>query len=136
MGIHGASFVGNPTMRSARTAILQEKQDVRQPSRRRSTLDAKRMDGGRSLRLSRPLGFRRRDRIGPMKLSARNVLSGKVIAITKGATTAHVKIEVGSGAVVTASITNEAVDALTLEVGKPVYAVIKASDVMVGVDQG
>ncbi len=59
-----------------------------------------------------------------------------MIAITKGATTAHVKIEVGSGAVVTASITNEAVDALTLEVGKPVYAVIKASDVMVGVDQG
>lgn len=69
-----------------------------------------------------------------MKLSARNVLPGKVIALTKGATTAQVKIEIGSGAVVTASITNEAVDALRLEVGKPAYAVIKASDVMVGVE--
>ena len=69
-----------------------------------------------------------------MRLSARNVLSGKVIAITKGATTAHVKIEVGSGAVVTASITNESVDALNLEVGKPAYAIIKASNVLVGVE--
>ena len=69
-----------------------------------------------------------------MKLSARNVLTGKVIAITKGATTAHVKIEVGSGAVVTASITNEAVEALGLEIGKPASAVVKASDVMVGID--
>jgi molybdopterin-binding protein len=69
-----------------------------------------------------------------MKISARNVLSGKVIALTKGTTTAHVKIEIGSGAVVTALITNESVDSLNLEVGKPAYAVIKASDVMVGVD--
>ncbi|MGA2485691.1 MAG: TOBE domain-containing protein [Roseiarcus sp.] len=69
-----------------------------------------------------------------MKLSARNVLPGKVIGLTKGATTAHVKIEIGSGAVITASITNEAVDALGLAVGKPASAVIKASDVMVGVD--
>jgi len=72
--------------------------------------------------------------IGSMRLSAGNVLSGKVIAITKGATTAHVKIEVGSGAAVTASITNESVDALNLEVGKPAYAIIKASNVMVGVE--
>jgi len=69
-----------------------------------------------------------------MKLSARNVLPGKVIGLTKGATTAHVKIEIGSSAVITASITNEAVDALGLAVGKPASAVIKASDVMVGVD--
>ncbi len=69
-----------------------------------------------------------------MKLSARNVLPGKVIAITIGATTAHVKIEIGSGAVITASITNEAVEALELAVGKPVSAVIKSSDVMVGVE--
>jgi len=62
------------------------------------------------------------------------VLPGKVIGLTKGATTAHVKIEIGSGAVITASITNEAVDALGLAVGKPASAVIKASDVMVGVD--
>jgi molybdopterin-binding protein len=69
-----------------------------------------------------------------MKLSARNVLRGKVSGLTKGATTAHVKIEITSGTVITASITNEAVDALGLAVGKPASAVIKASDVMVGVD--
>jgi molybdopterin-binding protein len=69
-----------------------------------------------------------------MKLSARNVLNGTVVAITKGATTAHVKIEVGPETVVMAAITNEAVDALGLEVGKPASAVIKASDVMVGIE--
>jgi len=69
-----------------------------------------------------------------MKLSARNILPGKVVALTKGATTSHVKIEIAGGAVVTASITNEAVDALGLAVGKTASAVIKSSDVMVGVD--
>jgi molybdopterin-binding protein len=69
-----------------------------------------------------------------MKISARNLLPGKVIALTKGATTAHVKIEIAAGAVVTASITNEAVDALGLAVGKKASAVIKASDVMVAID--
>ena len=53
--------------------------------------------------------------------------------MTKGQTTAHVEIEVG-GIVLTASITNEAVDALGLKVGQSAYAVVKASDVMVGVD--
>jgi len=62
------------------------------------------------------------------------VLPGKVIAITMGATTAHVKIEIGSGAVITASITNEAVEDLGLAVGKPASAVIKSSDVIVGVE--
>lgn len=69
-----------------------------------------------------------------MKLSARNVLKGAVVSITNGATTAHVKIEVGPETVATAAITNEAVDALGLEVGKPASAVIQASDVMVGID--
>lgn len=68
-----------------------------------------------------------------MKLSARNVLQGRIVEITKGATTAHVKIDVG-GTVVTSSITNQAVDDLKLEVGKDAYAVVKASDVLVGVD--
>jgi molybdopterin-binding protein len=67
-----------------------------------------------------------------MKLSARNVISGKVVAVTKGATTSHVKIEVASGFVVTASITNEAVDELGLAIGKPAVAIIKSSDVIVG----
>jgi molybdopterin-binding protein len=67
-----------------------------------------------------------------MKLSARNVLSGVVVAVTKGQTTAHVKIEVAGGATVTASITNEAVDALDLKVGDEASAIVKASDVIVG----
>ncbi|MFD1333031.1 molybdopterin-binding protein [Methylopila musalis] len=68
-----------------------------------------------------------------MKLSARNVLKGTVVEVTKGATTAHVKLDVG-GTIVTASVTNAAVDELKLETGQQAYAVIKASDVMVGVD--
>jgi molybdopterin-binding protein len=68
-----------------------------------------------------------------MKLSARNKLKGKIIEVKKGATTTHVKIDIG-GAVVTSSITNEAADELKLVSGLAAYAVIKASDVMVGVD--
>jgi len=68
-----------------------------------------------------------------MKLSARNQLKGTVVSVTKGATTAHVTIDVGGG-VITASITNAAVDELGLAEGKQAYAVIKASDVMVGVE--
>ncbi len=65
-----------------------------------------------------------------MRISARNRLQGKVVEVTKGATTAHVRIDVG-GAIVTAAITNEAVDELQLKVGDEAYAVVKASDVMV-----
>ena len=69
-----------------------------------------------------------------MKISARNQLKGKIVEITKGvATTAHVRIDIG-GAVVTASITNAAVDDLGLAVGKEAYAVVKASDVMIAID--
>ena len=68
-----------------------------------------------------------------MKISARNTLKGKIVEITKGATTSHDRIDIG-GAVVTASITNEAVADLGLAVGKQAYAVIKSSDVMVGID--
>lgn len=69
-----------------------------------------------------------------MKLSARNRIKGKIVDVKKGATTAHVKIDVGGGLVITSAITNEAVDELGLAAGKEAYAVIKASDVMVGVD--
>lgn len=68
-----------------------------------------------------------------MKLSARNVLKGTVVDVTKGATTAHVRLDVG-GTVVTSSITNEAVDELGLGIGQEVYAVVKASDVLIGID--
>lgn len=68
-----------------------------------------------------------------MKISARNVLEGKIVEVTKGATTAHVRLDVG-GTIVTASITNESVDELGLTKGMSASAVIKASDVMVAVD--
>ncbi|HEY2875907.1 MAG TPA: TOBE domain-containing protein [Reyranella sp.] len=68
-----------------------------------------------------------------MKISARNRLKGKVVDVKKGATTAHVKIDV-NGTVVTASITNEAVDEMKLKAGDTAYAIVKASDVMVGID--
>ncbi|QND52858.1 TOBE domain-containing protein [Phyllobacterium sp. 628] len=68
-----------------------------------------------------------------MKISARNRLKGTIVEVTKGATTAHVRIDVG-GSIVTASITNEAVDELGLKAGGSAYAVVKASDVMVAVD--
>lgn len=69
-----------------------------------------------------------------MKLSARNQLKGTVVEVTKGATTSHVKIDIGGSVIVTSSITNQAVDELGLAKGKAAYAVIKASDVMVAVD--
>ena len=69
-----------------------------------------------------------------MRLSARNVIKGRIVEVVKGATTAHVKLDVGGGTVVTASITNEAVDELRLAKGDTAYAVIKASDVMIGKD--
>jgi molybdopterin-binding protein len=68
-----------------------------------------------------------------MKISARNVLKGRIVSVTKGSTTAHVKIDVG-GTIMTSSITNAAVDDLKLAAGKEAYAVVKASDVMIGVD--
>jgi molybdopterin-binding protein len=68
-----------------------------------------------------------------MKLSARNQLKGKIVDIKKGATSAHVRIDIG-GQTLTASITNDSVDELKLEKGKTAYAIIKATSVMVGVD--
>lgn len=67
-----------------------------------------------------------------MKISARNRLKGRIVEVKKGATTSHVRIDV-NGAVITASITNEAVDELKLAVGQEAFAVVKASDVMIGV---
>jgi molybdopterin-binding protein len=68
-----------------------------------------------------------------MRISARNQLRGTVVEVKKGATTSHVRVDIG-GKVVTASITNEAVDDLGIRIGNQVTAVIKASDVMIAVD--
>jgi molybdopterin-binding protein len=68
-----------------------------------------------------------------MKLSARNVLRGKITKVVKGSTTAHVLLDV-NGATITASITNEAVDDLKLKEGMDAAAIIKSSDVLIAVD--
>jgi molybdopterin-binding protein len=67
-----------------------------------------------------------------MKLSARNQLKGKIVDVAKGATTSHVRVDLGHGVIVTASITNEAVAELGMQKGDEAWAVIKASDVMIG----
>ena len=69
-----------------------------------------------------------------MKLSARNQLAGIIVEITEGATNGIVKIEIAPGLVVSSSITNAAIEELGLQVGKPATAIIKASNVMVGVE--
>jgi molybdopterin-binding protein len=69
-----------------------------------------------------------------MKISARNRIKGTVVEVNKGATTAHIRIDIGGGNVITASITNEAVEELGVKTGQPAYAIVKASDVMVAVD--
>ena len=68
-----------------------------------------------------------------MKISARNLIKGKIVSVTKGTTTAHVRLDIG-GTIVTASITNQAVDELQLKEGMRAYAVVKATDVMIAVD--
>jgi molybdopterin-binding protein len=69
-----------------------------------------------------------------MRISARNQIKGTVVEVKKGATTSHVRVEIGGGQIVTSSITNEAVDDLGLKTGGGVVVVVKASDVMIAVD--
>ena len=70
-----------------------------------------------------------------MKLSARNVLKGKVVQIIKGAVNTEVILELPGGARIVSIITNTSVDSLGLKEGKEAYAVIKASNVMIAVDE-
>jgi molybdopterin-binding protein len=69
-----------------------------------------------------------------MKLSARNILKGKVIKITPGAVNSEIVLELTGGAQVVSIITKESATSLGLAVGKPAYAIIKASNVMIGID--
>jgi molybdopterin-binding protein len=70
-----------------------------------------------------------------MKLSARNVLKGKVVKIVKGAVNSEVTLELTGGTYVVSIITNASVASLGLKKGKDAYAVIKASSVMMAVDE-
>lgn len=65
-----------------------------------------------------------------MKLGARDIVAGEAANVARGQTTAHVRLEIGGGAVITASMTHEAVDEPGLRAGDAAYAVIKAPDVM------
>jgi molybdopterin-binding protein len=69
-----------------------------------------------------------------MRISARNQIKGAVLEVKKGATTSHVRVDIGGGQIVTSSITNEAVDDLGIKAKDKVTVVIKASDVMIAVD--
>ena len=67
-----------------------------------------------------------------MKLSARNQIAGTVTAITPGAVNGTVKVDIGGGSLVTASITEEAIGDLDLAIGDRVTVFVKASDVLIG----
>lgn len=69
-----------------------------------------------------------------MKLSARNVLKGRVKAITPGAVNVEVVIEIAPGVEVVSIITKSSAERLSLAVGGDAYAVVKASSVMIAVD--
>ena len=69
-----------------------------------------------------------------MKISARNQFKGKVVGIDEGAVNGIVKIDIGGGNVMSATISMNAIKELGLEVGKEAYAIVKATSVMVGVD--
>ena len=70
-----------------------------------------------------------------MKLSARNQFKGKIIDIQEGAVNGIVKIDIGAGNAMSATISMNAIRELGLAVGKEAYAVVKATSVMVGVDE-
>ena len=69
-----------------------------------------------------------------MRISARNQIKGTVVDVKKGATTSHIRVDIGGGNIVTSSITNEAVDELGIKAGGKATIVVKASDVMIAVD--
>lgn len=70
-----------------------------------------------------------------MKISARNQFKGKVVKITEGAVNGIVQIDIGGGNIVSSTISMNAIHELQLEVGKEAYAIIKATSVVVGIDE-
>lgn len=70
-----------------------------------------------------------------MKLSARNVIKGKIKSIDIGAVNVDLLVEIPGGVEISSVITKKSAERLGLEVGKEVYAVVKASNVMIGIDE-
>jgi len=68
-----------------------------------------------------------------MRISARNQIKGTVVEVKTGATTSHVRVDIGNGQIITSAITNEAVDDLSIKVRDQVTVVVKASDVIIAV---
>src|SRR5208282_1006847 len=142
----GHHFQPIPISRSARSAAIvapdQVRYDAHRPPMRRKRVLASgmRFRNGRSPNDVSPPA--RRCRVAcaiegtenAMKISARNQINGKILEVKKGATTAHIRLEIAPDEIITASITNEAVDELGLKVGVEAIAVIKASDVMIAID--
>jgi molybdopterin-binding protein len=109
--------------------------DVAMAPRTEMRAPRRRSEGGSELESTAGgpgMGSSVRELEAAMKLSTSNILPGRVVAVTKGSTTAHVKIELAPGLMMTSSITNQAVDDLGLKVGDTVSAVIKPSDVIIG----
>ncbi len=69
-----------------------------------------------------------------MRISARNVLKGKIKKIVAGAVNSEIVVELPNGTEIVSVITKESVKSLGLKKGKMVYAVVKASNVMIAVD--
>lgn len=69
-----------------------------------------------------------------MKISARNVIPGKVVSLKKGPVSSLVVIEIAPGLRLTSSVTSTAIAELKLKKGSAAYAVIKSSSVMLGID--
>ncbi len=70
-----------------------------------------------------------------MKISARNQIKGKIVKLTTGAVNTEVVVEIAGGQLISSIITKTSAESLGLEVGKEVYAIVKASEVMIGIDE-
>jgi molybdopterin-binding protein len=70
-----------------------------------------------------------------MKISTRNVLAGKIVSIARGPVTTEVTLEIAPGVQITSTITSHSAQALQLQEGAKAYGLIKASSVMIGVDE-
>ena len=69
-----------------------------------------------------------------MKLSARNQFKGKIVSITEGAVNGIVTLDIGGGHIITSTISMDSIKNLNLKVGSDAYAIIKATSVMVGIE--
>ena len=69
-----------------------------------------------------------------MEISARNVLKGKVKKVTPGAVNSEIIVEIDGGVEMVSIITKSSAERLGLQTGKDIYAIVKASNVIIGID--